>query len=74
MALFYHELNQIELALWRMARTLALLNVLCGSHHPDVAATFINIAIMYQDIGKMSIVLRYLQDALETTWRRGLKD
>eukprot|EP00252_Welwitschia_mirabilis_P007752 TRINITY_DN19429_c0_g1_i1.p1 TRINITY_DN19429_c0_g1~~TRINITY_DN19429_c0_g1_i1.p1 ORF type:complete len:1424 (-),score=348.01 TRINITY_DN19429_c0_g1_i1:430-4701(-) len=65
MALFYHGLNQTELALKHMARTLLLLNVSCGPNHPDVAATFINIAMMYQDIGRMNVALRYLQEALK---------
>jgi protein TIF31 len=65
MALFYHGLNQTELALRHMARTLVLLNVSCGSYHPDVAATFTNIAMMYQDVGKMNVALRYLQEALQ---------
>jgi len=69
MALFYHGLNQTELALRHMARTLVLLNVSCGSDHPDVAATFINIAMMYQDIGKMNVALRYLQEALKRNER-----
>lgn len=69
MALFYHGLNQTELALRHMARTLLLLNVSCGSDHPDVAATFINIAMMYQDIGKMNVALRYLQEALKRNER-----
>ncbi|KAG0576037.1 hypothetical protein KC19_5G050100 [Ceratodon purpureus] len=69
MALFYHGLNQTELALRHMARTILLLNVSCGSDHPDVAATFINIAMMYQDIGKMNVALRYLQEALKRNER-----
>ncbi|XP_057872432.2 clustered mitochondria protein [Cryptomeria japonica] len=69
MALFYHGLNQTELALRHMARTLLLLNVSCGPDHPDVAATFINIAMMYQDIGRMNIALRYLQEALKKNER-----
>lgn len=69
MALFYHGLNQTELALRHMARTLLLLNVSSGSDHPDVAATFINIAMMYQDIGRMHVALRYLQEALQKNVR-----
>jgi protein TIF31 len=69
MALFYHGLNQTELALRHMARTLLLLNVSCGPDHPDVAATFINIAMMYQDIGRMNVALRYLQEALKKNER-----
>ncbi|KAF8396095.1 hypothetical protein HHK36_017707 [Tetracentron sinense] len=65
MALFYHGLNQTELALRHMSRTLLLLSLSCGPDHPDVAATFINVAMMYQDIGKMNIALRYLQEALK---------
>jgi protein TIF31 len=34
-----------------------------------VAATFINIAMMYQDIGKMNVALRYLQEALKRNER-----
>ncbi|PIA53471.1 hypothetical protein AQUCO_00900217v1 [Aquilegia coerulea] len=69
MALFYHGLNQTELALRHMSRTLLLLSLSCGSDHPDVAATFINVAMMYQDIGKMNIALRYLQEALKKNER-----
>ncbi|XP_068641085.1 clustered mitochondria protein-like isoform X2 [Aristolochia californica] len=69
MALFYHGLNQTELALRHMSRTLLLLSLSCGSDHPDVAATFINVAMMYQDIGRMNIALRYLQEALKKTER-----
>ncbi|KAF3773225.1 Clustered mitochondria protein, partial [Nymphaea thermarum] len=69
MALFYHGLNQTELALRYMSRTLLLLSLSCGSDHPDVAATFINVAMMYQDIGKMNIALRYLQEALKKNER-----
>ncbi|RWR77799.1 clustered mitochondria protein isoform X4 [Cinnamomum micranthum f. kanehirae] len=69
MALFYHGLNQTELALQHMSRTLLLLSLSCGSDHPDVAATFINVAMMYQDIGKMNIALRYLQEALKKNER-----
>ena len=69
MALFYHGLNQTELALQHMARTLLLLSLSSGPDHPDVAATFINVAMMYQDIGKMNTALRYLQEALKKNER-----
>lgn len=69
MALFYHGLNQTELALRHMARALLLLNVSSGSDHPDVAATFINVAMMYQDIQRMNVALRYLQEALQKNLR-----
>ncbi|OVA10333.1 Protein of unknown function DUF727 [Macleaya cordata] len=69
MALFYHGLNQTELALRHMSRTLLLLSLSCGPDHPDVAATYINVAMMYQDIGKMNIALRYLQEALKKNER-----
>uniref|UniRef100_A0A2N9JAA0 CLU central domain-containing protein n=1 Tax=Fagus sylvatica TaxID=28930 RepID=A0A2N9JAA0_FAGSY len=41
MALFYHGLNQTELALRHMSRALLLLSLSSGPDHPDVAATFI---------------------------------
>lgn len=69
MALFYHALNQTELALRHMSRTLLLLSLSSGPDHPDVAATFINIAMMYQDVGNMNTALRYLQEALKTNER-----
>ncbi|KAJ7545279.1 hypothetical protein O6H91_09G113600 [Diphasiastrum complanatum] len=69
MALFYHGLNQTELALRHMGRALLLLNVSCGSDHPDVAATFINIAVMYQEMDRMHVALRYLQEALKKNER-----
>ncbi|KAK1369911.1 clustered mitochondria protein-like [Heracleum sosnowskyi] len=64
MALFYHGLDQTELALRHMSRALLLLGLSSGPDHPDVAATFINVAMMYQDTGKMNTALRYLQEAL----------
>ncbi|KAB2017708.1 hypothetical protein ES319_D08G181400v1 [Gossypium barbadense] len=69
MALFYHGLNQTELALRHMSRALLLLSLSSGPDHPDVAATFINVAMMYQDIGKMNTALRYLQEALKKNER-----
>ncbi|KAJ8748741.1 hypothetical protein K2173_011293 [Erythroxylum novogranatense] len=69
MALFYHGLNQTELALKHMSRALLLLSLSSGPNHPDVAATFINVAMMYQDIGKMDTALRYLQEALKKNER-----
>lgn len=69
MALFYHGLNQTELALRHMSRTLLLLSLSSGPDHPDVAATFINVAMMYQDIGNMNAALRYLQEALKKNER-----
>nr|QKE11184.1 tetratricopeptide repeat (TPR)-like superfamily protein 2 [Erythranthe lewisii] len=69
MALFYHGLNQTELALCHMSRALVLLSLSSGPDHHDVAATFINIAMMYQDIGKMDTALRYLQEALKKNER-----
>ncbi|KAL8062101.1 hypothetical protein ABFX02_02G124300 [Erythranthe guttata] len=69
MALFYHGLNQTELALRHMSRALLLLSLSSGPDHPDVAATFINVAMMYQDIGKMDPALRYLQEALRKNVR-----
>nr|GLL31491.1 clustered mitochondria protein-like [Ipomoea trifida] len=59
MALFYHGLNQTELALRHMSRALLLLGLSSDPDHPDVAATFINVAMMYQDIGKMDTALRF---------------
>ena len=64
MALFYHGLNQTELALRHMSRTLLLLSLASGPDHPDVAATLINVAMMYQDASNMNTALRYLQEAL----------
>jgi protein TIF31 len=69
MALFYHGLNQSELALRHMSRALLLLSLSSGPDHPDVAATYINVAMMYQDIGKMNTALRYLQEALKKNER-----
>ncbi|PIN02233.1 hypothetical protein CDL12_25261 [Handroanthus impetiginosus] len=69
MALFYHGLSQTELALRHMSRALLLLGLSSGPDHPDVAATFINVAMMYQDIGKMDTALRYLQEALKKNER-----
>ncbi|XP_038720108.1 clustered mitochondria protein-like isoform X2 [Tripterygium wilfordii] len=69
MALFYHGLNQTELALRHMSRALLLLSLSSGPDHPDVAATFINVAMMYQDISKMDTALRYLQEALKKNER-----
>ncbi|KAK7314287.1 hypothetical protein VNO77_39502 [Canavalia gladiata] len=69
MALFYHGLNRSELSLPYMSRALLLLNLSCGPDHPDIAATFVNIAMMYQEIGKMNIALRYLQEALKKNER-----
>ncbi|KAJ7949124.1 Clustered mitochondria protein-like [Quillaja saponaria] len=69
MALFYHGLNQTELALQHMSRALLLLSLSSGPDHPDVAATFINVAMMYQDIGNMNTALRYLQEALKKNER-----
>ncbi|CAN8254697.1 unnamed protein product [Cochlearia groenlandica] len=69
MALFYHGLNQTELALQNMGRALLLLGLSSGPDHPDVAATFINVAMMYQDLGKMDTALRYLQQALKKNER-----
>ncbi|KZV47233.1 clustered mitochondria protein [Dorcoceras hygrometricum] len=69
MALFYHGLNQTELALRHMSRALLLLGLSSGPDHPDVAATFINVAMMYQDTGKMDTALRYLQEALKKNER-----
>jgi protein TIF31 len=47
-----------------MSRTLLLLSLASGPDHPDVAATLINVAMMYQDASNMSTALRYLQAAL----------
>ncbi|KAK8516508.1 hypothetical protein V6N12_038748 [Hibiscus sabdariffa] len=69
MALFYHGLEQTELALRHMSRALLLLSLSCGPDHPDVAATFINVAMMYQDVSKMDPALRYLQEALKKNER-----
>ncbi|KAK9157001.1 hypothetical protein Scep_003575 [Stephania cephalantha] len=69
MALFYHGLNQTELALRHMSRALLLLGLSCGPDHPEVALTYINVAMMYQDIGKMDVALRYLQEALKKNER-----
>ncbi|KAK4415429.1 Clustered mitochondria protein [Sesamum alatum] len=69
MALFYHGLNQTQLALRHMSRALLLLSLSSGPDHPDVAATFINVAMMYQDMGKMDTALRYLQEALKKNER-----
>lgn len=65
MALFYHGLNRSEVALRHIPRALLLLSWSSGPDHPDVAATYINVAMMCQDIGKMNMALRYLQEALE---------
>ncbi|KAF3960029.1 hypothetical protein CMV_015218 [Castanea mollissima] len=46
LALFYHVLNQTELALWHVSRALLLLSLSSGPDHPNVAATFINVAMM----------------------------
>ncbi|XP_030963300.1 clustered mitochondria protein-like [Quercus lobata] len=79
MALFYHGLNQTELALRHMSQALLLLSLSLGPDHPDVAATFINVATMYQDIGNMNTALyignmntalRYLQEALKKKNKR----
>ena len=53
MALFYHGLNQAELALRHMSQALLLLSLSSGPDHPDVAATFLNVAMMCH-IGNMN--------------------
>nr|GLL21982.1 clustered mitochondria protein-like [Ipomoea trifida] len=71
MTLFYHGLNQTELALRHMSRALLLLGLSSGPDHPDVAATFINVAMMYQDIGKMDTALRLEAVALPVGISKG---
>ena len=51
------------------SQALLLLSLSSGPDHPDVAATFINVAMMYQDIGNMNTALRYLQEALKKNER-----
>lgn len=41
------------------------MNVGLGPDHLDVAATLINVAMMYQDASNTSTALRYLQEALK---------
>ncbi|KAI3737527.1 hypothetical protein L2E82_27531 [Cichorium intybus] len=48
---------------------MLLLSLSSGPDHSDVAATYINVAMMYQDIGKMNKALRYLQEALKKNER-----
>uniref|UniRef100_A0A7N2LC59 Leucine-rich repeat-containing N-terminal plant-type domain-containing protein n=1 Tax=Quercus lobata TaxID=97700 RepID=A0A7N2LC59_QUELO len=43
---------------------LLLPSLSSGPDHHDVAATFINVAMMYQDIGNMNTALRYLTSNL----------
>ncbi|KAK7349875.1 hypothetical protein VNO77_07677 [Canavalia gladiata] len=69
MALFYHGLNQTELALFHMSRALLLLSLSSRPDHPNVATSFINVAMMYQDIGKMNTTLCYLEEALKKNER-----
>ncbi|KAL9275941.1 Clustered mitochondria protein-like protein [Drosera capensis] len=52
-----------------MSRALLLLFLSSGPDHPDIAATFINVAMMFQDAGKMDTALRYLQEALKKNER-----
>lgn len=65
MASFYHGLTQIELALRHMPRTLLLVGLSSGSNHPVVAVTFINVAMMYLDTGKMNTAHCCLKEAFE---------
>lgn len=69
MGLFYHQLNQVDLALRHMSRTLLVLSLSSGPDHPDMTGTLINVAMMYQDTGNMNTALRYLQEALSKTQR-----
>ena len=51
------------------SQALLLLSLSSGPDHHDVAATFINVAMMYQDIGNMNTALHYLQEALKKSGR-----
>lgn len=40
------------------------LHLTCGPSHPNTAATYINMAMMEEGLGNVSIALRYLHKAL----------
>lgn len=50
-------------------RALYLLNLICGSEHPNSAATYINVAMMEEGMGNVPIALRYLHEALKCNER-----
>jgi tetratricopeptide (TPR) repeat protein len=65
LALFLHTLGHFEAALKHIRRALYLFELICGPNHPDTAATHINIAMIYQDSGKIPLGLQHLQEALK---------
>jgi protein TIF31 len=42
-----------------------MLGLTCGSAHPNIAATFVNIAMMQEGLGNSNAALRYLHAALK---------
>lgn len=50
-------------------RALFLLHFTCGLSHPNMAATYINVAMMEEGMGNVHLSLRYLHEALKCNQR-----
>lgn len=69
LSVFYYRLQHIELALKYVNRALFLLHFTCGLSHPNMAATYINVAMMEEGMGNVHLSLRYLHEALKCNQR-----
>ncbi|KAK8575863.1 hypothetical protein V6N13_032827 [Hibiscus sabdariffa] len=69
LAVYYYQLQQYEMALRYVNRSLFLLHFTCGLSHPNTAATYINVAIIEEGMGNVHVALRYLHEALKCNQR-----
>ncbi|KAL4292197.1 hypothetical protein AHAS_Ahas18G0004000 [Arachis hypogaea] len=58
LSVFYYRMQQYELALKYINRTLFLLHFTCGLFHPNTAAAYINVAMVEEAIGNNDLALR----------------
>jgi len=58
--LFSHCLHHNRRALLYMRRAEYLLRIIGGADHPDVAALYINTAMIYLDLNEIKTALRYM--------------
>jgi tetratricopeptide (TPR) repeat protein len=64
LGLYYHTCQYHSKGFEYIQKALDILQVVCGDNHPDISAIYLNLGLMYQDIGNYNAAIDCFMDSL----------
>ena len=63
LGLYYHTCKYFSKAFEYMRKSIQILEVVCGSNHPDISSMYLNLGLMYQDVENYNAAIDCFMDS-----------